>query len=462
MRSLIGSIMLAGSIGLLTSSLGLAEEKPAKATRVTRIFLQDHDARTLRWADVLQAQEGKFSVEAWNEIEGFPKLDAQTQTLVQMREAAGRIVMGVRDNDQGKKASGWVLLSTGSRFREHGDHGHWDYASKPFVLESRIDQDQGNPAHVYEYDGSFYLANDSKNGFTQIHPEDWFRSVSGTITRGTPRFFSGGGNHITLAAVGNKMAFSTWIDGGGPNKGRVDLVPLDSAQAKGDSLHLPTGVIHGATACAGKVFFAPADGICWIEAEQAMTKPLKAIAVSTISFGLENKKPLRTGAFAQIKDHLLCVTGQEQSSRLVILDAASKTPEPMFLPLQGKEYHKPLTPAVVMVGEKRPYALIFHDHDKKHQAEDLLELFELDPNLDGKFGDARHVKTIKVGPSSVEGHYGHHGVSFDAEGLFAFFTNPGEGTISILDLKKLEITATIKTGGNPTAILAHGGNETED
>jgi len=462
MRSVICLIPVTGLVWLLSAQCSNGDEKKPKSTKVVRLFLQDHQARTFRWADILQSEDGKFSAKSWEPIDGFPKLDPEAQTLVQMREAAGRIVVGVRDNENGKKGSGWVLLSTGSRFREHGDHGHWDFSKEPFLLESRVDAEQGNPAHVYEYDGHFYIANDSKNGLTKIDPEAWFRSVNGAVTKGTAQFYSGGGNHITLAAVGNKVAYSTWIDGGGPNKGRVDFVSLGSGAAKNGSFQLPTGVIHGADVCAGKVFFAPADGICWVDADPAMAVAAKDIKVRHIPFGQENKKPLRTGAFASSKDHLLCVTGQEKSSKLVIIDASLKDPQPLLLALHGGEFHKPLTPAIVMVGEKRPFALVFHDHDKKNQTDDLLEVFELDPNADGKFNDARHVKTFKVGPSSVEGHYGHHSVAFDAEGLFAFFTNPGGGNISILDLKKMEIAGSLNTGGNPTAILAHGGSETED
>jgi DNA-binding beta-propeller fold protein YncE len=89
-------------------------------------------------------------------------------------------------------------------------------------------------------------------------------------------------------------------------------------------------------------------------------------------------------------------------------------------------------------------------------------VIDLDPNKDGDYSDAKILKSLEVGPSAVDGHYGHHGVAFDANGEFAFFTNPGEGTIAVFDLKKLEVVATFKVGGMPTAIVVHGGLETED
>jgi DNA-binding beta-propeller fold protein YncE len=72
------------------------------------------------------------------------------------------------------------------------------------------------------------------------------------------------------------------------------------------------------------------------------------------------------------------------------------------------------------------------------------------------------VKTLKVGKSAVEGHFGHHDIAFDAEKRLGFFTNPGDGTISVLSLKTLEVVTTFKVGGTPTAIVAIGSRETED
>lgn len=72
------------------------------------------------------------------------------------------------------------------------------------------------------------------------------------------------------------------------------------------------------------------------------------------------------------------------------------------------------------------------------------------------------VKTLKVGKSAVEGHFGHHDMAFDAEKQFGFFTNPGDGTISVLSLKTLEVVTTFNVGGTPTGIVAVGSRETED
>ncbi len=167
----------------------------------------------LKWGDV-------YSGEAWTlkpaEVSGFPKLDSARQDLVQMKQSEGLLLVGVRDDDSGKFQSGWVAVDTGVRAVSHGNHFDWKYQQAPAVKTSMLNAEQGNPAHLYLYDGAFVMANDSRNGFTWLSPGGLLKGTTGT---GVTRFYSGGGNHITLAAVGNTVCYATWIDGGGPNKG---------------------------------------------------------------------------------------------------------------------------------------------------------------------------------------------------------------------------------------------------
>jgi hypothetical protein len=92
----------------------------------------------------------------------------------------------------------------------------------------------------------------------------------------------------------------------------------------------------------------------------------------------------------------------------------------------------------------------------------FLDIVALDPDSDGDCKDAKLLKTLKVGKSAVEGHFGHHDLAFDADNRFAFFTNPGDGTISALSLKTLEIVTMFEVGGMPTHLVARGGKETDD
>lgn len=456
---LIGLVLMFASAAHGVSGVRGAEP----ATRPTaRIFFQDHDARLIKWADVHEGKDGTRTLSAVAVLPGFPKLDNDKQTLVQMRECKGRLMVGVRDNDDGKFGSGWIMAVTGAKYTEHGDHGHWNYKRLPQVVATQIDDKQGNPAHAYLYDDNFYLANDLNSGYTRFEPEQFGRTVDGQPVVGNPQLIPGGGNHITLATVANVVGYAAWIDGGGPNKGRVDVSPIANDAKIKYSFHLPTGVIHGAASASGKVFFAPADGICWVEADLALSKTKDDVKIHHIPLGKSGEKPLRTGAFSTHGKHVLCVTGQGAESQLVILNAEDHEPKPLFIKLHGQVGHKPLTPSVVANEGKNPMAFVFHDHNSDTNVSDVLEVIALDPNGDGKFDDAKIVKTLPVGPSQVSGHYGHHDIGFDADARLAYITNPGDGTISVLDLKSIRIQTTFKVGGKPTALVVVGGRDHDD
>src|SRR5262245_44331846 len=107
------------------SSQSFAEERVI----LTRLFFQDDDAKTLRWADLYAGTPP--SLGKVHDIAGFPKLAAEGQSLVQMGAARGMILVGVRDAEDGKKQSGWVLIDSGVGNEEHGDHGHSTYEKPP-------------------------------------------------------------------------------------------------------------------------------------------------------------------------------------------------------------------------------------------------------------------------------------------------------------------------------------------
>jgi hypothetical protein len=451
------------AIGVLGK--GAAILMAANPRVLTRIFVQDHEQRSIRWADITRESSGKLSLSDFNEIQGFSKLDPKKQTLVQMRESNGMVVVGVRDNDEGAFQSGWILFHTGVTFSDHGDHGHWSMKKKPAVWDSRLDQNQGNPAHVYKYDGVFYLANDKLNGYTRIDPAK-YASVSGRkLGKDEPFFLKGGGNHITLAVSGNRVGYSCWVDGGGPNKGKVDVTPL-RMDGKGEiayTFNLPFGVIHGATACMDKVFFAPSDGIFWVQADLNLKLKPEDVKLNHISLGKDNDKPKRTGAFAQVDHYVLCVTGKETKSNLVLLNAMDSNPQAKMIPLNGKKGCRPLTPVITKGIDSKPLAFVFHDAPKDEETASFCDIIYLDPNGDGNFSDAEVVKSIEVGKSCVEGHYGHHDITFDADNQYGFITNPGDGTIQVLSMREMKIIQEFKTTITmPTHIIACGGIQIQD
>lgn len=453
----------ASTLVLLTLALtpALADDKPAAP--VARVFFQDHKTATLRWADVRPGKEGKLAIDPVAEVDGFPKLDAGKQKLVQMRECGSVLCVGVRDDNDGGTESGWVLVQTGAGYADHGDHGHWAYKKKPAVIDSRLDKGQGNPAHLYLYAGKFFVANDKLGGYTLIDPAKYATNEGRSLGKDSPRFLVGGGGHITLAVVDDKVGYSCWIDGGGPNKGRVDVTPV-TAESKTEpayTFHLPHGGIHGATANSGKVFFGPAEGICWVDVDPAVKLKADQVNVHHIDLGREGDNPRRTGAFTDLGHHVLFVTGKEKPE-LVVLDAKATDPKPVFVALNGPKGTSAVTPECVTAPDGKPYAVVFHDKAKDSDATDALEVIALDPNGDGDFADAKSVKTLKVGASAVDGHFGHHDIAFDADRRYGFFTNPGDGTISALAVKTWEVVATFKVGGTPTAVVARGGEDHDD
>lgn len=439
--------------------------KKAKESRpFARLFVQDLKTCSLKWADLKLGEKGEFTLDPLAAVDGFKKLDPARQKLVQMKEANGLVCVGVRDDAEGGFESGWVLIHSGVGYIDHGDHGHRTFKNKPAVWDSRLDAKQGNPAHLYLYGGRFFLANDKLNGYTRIDPRKYERDKDGKLAKDALRFLVGGGNHITLAVVDDKVGYSCWIDGGGPNKGRVDVTPI-TANAKTEpaySFTLPTGGIHGATACAGKVFFAPAEGVCWVDADPAAKLKPDQVKVRHIDLGKDGDKPRRTGAFATHGHHIVFTTGKNENSALAILSAKDAEPKPVFVPLAVKKGTQAVTPDVVNTAWGKDYALVFHDRAKDSDTQDVLEVIALDLNGDGNFSDAKVVKTLKVGKSAVDGHFGHHDLAFDAEFQYAVFTNPGDGTISVLSLKSLEVVATFTVGGTPGALVAVGSLETDD
>lgn len=465
-----GSTALVADAGTPKSSRDNASGTSAETARVTRLIFQDHEAAVLKWTDVHVNEQNQLSLATVGEVAGFPKVDAKEQKLVQMAECLGIVLVGIRDEENGQHESGWVVAHTGVGYADHGDHGHWHYKKSPEVWDHCLDKQQGNPAHVYLYDECFYVANDARNGYTRIDPAKYASNDGRKLGKDKPRFLVGGGNHITLAVVENQVGYSCWIDGGGPRKGQVDVTRLHN-NPKGEpaySFHLPTGVIHGATANSGKVFFAPADGICWVQADLKAKLQPADVKVYTISLGKDGDKPCRTGAFADLGHYVLCVTGRGASSALVLLDANVDEPKPVRIPLDVQPGTRALTPIPFTTAGDLAYAMIFHDREKAADTKtdnplhDKLQIVALDPNKDGDYRDAKVIKTLDVGASAVQGHFGHHDLAFDADKNFAFFTNPGDGTISALSIKSWEIVGTFQVGGKPTALIARGGQEVHD
>ncbi len=434
-----------------------ADAQTIRTRNMMRIFWQDRDTDQLSWADITASNKWAIN-RGW--ISGFPQLDAEKQDLAQMKHHNGVLVVAVRDHQDGKHQSGWVSVDTGVFEEAHGNHSHWKYGSNPKVTGKQMDTDQGNPAHLYVYDNNFYLANDKENGFSRLQPMLLKQAASAS---GGAKFFPGGGGHISMAVVKNSVAYSSWIDGDGPNAGRVDVVSL---QQSGEprisySFQLPSGVIHGAIANSGKVFFAPADGICWIAADMALKQTADSVQVNYLSLGQDDEadKPLRTGAFTSERNWVLCTTGKGDQSTLCLINAAAVQPSIVTVKIPVADGLRLTSPKTVLSLGNR-YAFLFQDRtDGKSDVQEHLTVVELDPNRDREFSDARVKTTIPVGASKLNGHHGHHAIAFDAFGRYAVFTEPGEGIVNVFSIKDMRVVARFKVGGSPDSIVAVGAQD---
>ncbi|MFN5287666.1 MAG: hypothetical protein ACK5KS_22805 [Planctomyces sp.] len=436
---------------LMCSTGRCLAQRAGYGERMTRLIWQDHETGGLYWGEVFQGQA--WTVTA-SPVRDFPKLTAGEQSLVQMDRVDEFVLAGVRGNADGSSGSGWVALDIGVRGVPHGNHFDWQYPAAPRVLVSALNAEQGNPAHLYVSGGRFYVANDRKNGFTVVDPKRL-----GKEGLGAAQFFSGGGGHITMAPVENRRVFATWIDGGGPNQGRVDVVelPQPGGQVSNWSFQLPTGVLHGAATCAGKVFFAPADGVCWVPADVSAPQGEAAVPATHISLGqdAETGKPLRTGAFVCHRNYVVFVTGSGEQSALCLLDAAAAQPELIRIPLAVPDGLSLVTPEIVLAAGGKRYAFVFMDR-AEGEVQEQLAIIDLDPDGNRNFADAKVRQMLPVGASRVSGHSGHHSVAFDSEGRIACIANPGDGTIWVMTLKDLQVRGKSKVGGQPQGILAAG------
>jgi len=441
-------------LGVLVCPLVNAAEP--KASILSRVFYQDSENATLYWADVSATDAPALSKPAV--VDGFPELDPAKQSLVQMRIASGMLLVGVRDEEDGEFQSGWVLVDTGVREEEHGDHSHWHYEKPPVVRAMKLDDAQGNPAHLYCYDGVFYLANDAKNGFTRLDPSQIKDTDSGESIVARAAFHSGGGGHITLA-VDDGYAVSTWAGRDGENAGRVDVTPVSSKGTEEIAISFPLGFsgLHGATSAAGKFFFAPSDGVCWVSAKDAQKMDPSSIQVHHIDLGKDGETSRRTGSFTTHGDNVLFLTGKGETASLAIIDASEDQPEVLMISVPTEEGARLAGPIVATPLRQSPLAFLFHDHAPGVDSPDIATVVQLDPDKNGKFNDAKITTEIALGKSAVVGHAGHHEMGFDARGRFAWVSNPGDKNLTVLNLENLTVVATHELVGTPSHLVSIGG-----
>lgn len=442
----LGCLALFPGLGYAQSN----EPETSSHTRtLARLFWQDMDSATLHWGD-LKRVGNDWELQSKN-IESFPTLNPETQSLVQMEALDDMLVLGVHDTDRGNIGSGWAAIASGVELESHGDHSHAHFDKEPRVVQQAVDTQQGNPAHVYRYAEKIFIANDAKNGFTILQ-----KSPSGHA--GPPllaQFVSGGGNHITLAAVADQWCYCTWADREGENLGRVDVVPIGAnSHSPAYTMHLASGGLHGATTNAGKVFFAPMDGVHVLDPSASNTKPASP---HILSLGTDPKtgKPYRTGAFASHSNYVLFAFGSGEQSKLGLIDAKQSKPKLIELPLDATSSTSPSTPQCITGANGKQYAWVVL-HQRDGQSPDVLLSIDLDPNGDNQFNDAKLHGRVNLGKSKIEGHSGHHEIEFLPNRRTACVSNPGDGSLWILSIHSLEVLAKLSVSGAPTRLAAFG------
>lgn len=447
----IASLTCLFSFGLIATT-SLAQQQGNSSTEkprtIARLVWQDTAEQTLRWGDLQRTgNEWKLSPAA---VEGIPKLDPETQNYVQMEPIDNALIAGIHDSERGAIGSGWIAMDLGVEMEAHGDHFHARYPRSPKVVHTLVNTDQGNPAHVYRYNNRIYIANDTKNGFTIVTPP---KARDGSWKA---EFFSGGGNHITLAAAADRWCYATWADREGEHAGRVDLVSTTSGNTTATrSFKLPYGGLHGATFNSGKIFFAPSDGICVIAGDG---NSVSTEAIQHISLGSDpqSDRPNRTGAFANLRSWVLFNYGAGDQAKIGLIDASKPKVQLLDLSVPAGEGLSLSTPEVFSAANGKEYAWVVHHRRNSEQVEKLTAI-DLDPNGDKNFNDASIVKTLELGSSKIEGHSGFHEIALLPNRRAACITNPGDGTLWIVSIANLEVLAKLSTGGSPTRVVAFGG-----
>jgi hypothetical protein len=206
------------------------------------------------------------------------------------------------------------------------------------------------------------------------------------------------------------------------------------------------------------VFFAPTNGVYWVDADTGLKQTSDTVVINHLSLGKdeENDRPLRTGAFVNDRNWVIFTTGPADEPSLCLLDASAQKPSVIKLKIPVQDGLSLVTPTVGTAVTGKRYAFVFQNR-KEGEVEEKLTVVDLDPNGDRNFSDAMVAKTMNIGPSKVEGHYGHNSISFGDDKRFAFISNPGNGQIWVMSLINLRVIAKYRVGGMPTNMLSIGG-----
>ena len=215
------------------------------------------------------------------------------------------------------------------------------------------------------------------------------------------------------------------------------------------------GGIHNATACGNRVFFAPSGGVYWVDCDYDFEKSNNTVKLNHLSLGNKENPGYRTGFFESFANHVLCIANCKGSPPAICaIDGTTPSPKVSLYVCGDITPGQQLSTLRPVTVNGKPYALAFAE---SKDLQDKLLVFELDQNGDRKFDDLKLVKSIEIGNSKVKGHSGHHEIDFIQERNDAVITNPGDGTLQILDMNEWKISKTLSIIRLPTRVLTLGG-----
>ncbi len=450
-RALLGGVVAALCLMAATEGRGQS------AQTLTRVFFVDESKQTVQWAELYAGEKPTMS--GVREIAGFPKLDPRQQTISGFQTANGMLLVGIRSEAAGDGKAGWVLIESGAYEEAHGDHSHWVYPYAPRIRASQMEKQGQGPERVSVIDGVFYWTNVGAPGFYRLDPTQIGARENSQTIRQRAAWHTGGGEAGSVAAVGNVVAFSGWRNADGDGAGRIDVTALRPGgnEKSAFSFDLPSKGAHAAVANQGKVFIATESALHWVAVPQRISSDVKAVAVQSLSdsqIGDLVSGPLEFSTFGR---YVVCAAGAGPEASLFHVDAASENPQlrKIALPLPAEK--RPGAVKLVRNRKGQPLAFVFHAGEGNSAAQDRLSVFEMDPDRNGTWSDAKLVQTVNVGKGQDDAPGGNHSLSIEADNRRGVYTNPGDGTLMVLNVEDRKTVTGFKVGGTPTQVLAIGG-----
>ncbi|MFO0904346.1 MAG: hypothetical protein U0939_15185 [Pirellulales bacterium] len=424
---------------------------------LTRVFFVDESKQSLQWAELIAGE--KPTMTSVREISGFPKLDPQKQAISSLQAVGGMMLVGIRTLDDADAPAGWLLIESGAYEEAHGDHSHWIYPYAPRIRAAQFDEQTRGPDRVAVIDGAFYWSNVGADGFYRLDPSQIGPREPAQAVRQRAAWHTGGGESGVVSSVGNVVAFTAWKNVEGDGAGRIDVTALRPAgnDKTAFSFDLPSTGTHAAAACQGKVFFATKSSLHWVVVPSRISSSVEAVAVQ--SLGDPQTAALVEGPleFATYGRYVVFSAGAGPDAMLCHLDAAAEIPQLRKISLPLPSDHRPGAVKLMRSRKGQPLALVFHAGPGDATGHDRLSVFEMDPDRNGNWSDAKLSQAVSVGKGRDDVPGGDHYLAIEADNRRAVYSNPGDGTLMVLNLEDRKTVTGFRVGGAPTKVLAIGG-----